>query len=302
MHYVVTLAEKDYLIGAVALFNSLVRNGFEGIFVIGYRDLDKLPKLTLESINNHNSDAIRLFELNTPIHFTNFKPQFMKLIASSHSDLTVITYLDPDIILTSPFSWIKDWSSYGPLVCADVNYWFPSHHPLRRIWLNRLDLVSSRNLDYYVNGGFLSIRRVDLGFLDLWQSIINSSVASTRNNKLYAQGEIENTRGSGRWDPFLALDQDALNIALMCFDSPVSILGPDIMGFTALGYIPHAIGSCKPWERFYFLYALKKGVKPRAVDKAFWSYVNYPLMNYKKYYLLLRKLDLFFALLLSRFA
>ena len=300
MHYVVTLAEKSYLIGAVALFNSLICNGFDGVFVIGYRNLDDLPRIPLDSLKNFNSNSIRLVELNTPIHFTNFKPQFMKSIVDSYPDLSLITYLDPDIILTSPFNWVEDWSFAGPLVCADVNYWFPSQHPLKRIWLNQLNLNSCRNLDYYVNGGFLSVRRDHLDFLELWQSIISKSVSSTHSNKLCAQGEIENTRGSGRWDPFMALDQDALNIALMCFNSPVSILGPDIMGFTAFGYIPHAIGPFKPWQRFYVLHALK-GHKPRTVDRSFWSYVNYPLKNYNIYYLLLKKLDLTVALLISRF-
>ena len=161
-----------------------------------------------------------------------------------------------------------------------------------------LDLF--HNIDYYVNSGFLSLSSVYFDFLDLWESIIDKCSSLPYVTKLYAKGEISNTRGSGRWDPFQALDQDALNIALMCYQSPISILGPDIMGFTTFGLIPHAIGRSKPWQRIYLVYAVK-GYKPRPIDRAFWSYANYPLRNYSSLHFILKKIDLFISLLLTRF-
>jgi len=43
MHIVVTLVERDFIYGACALLNSLTNNGFDGKFVIGYRDHEGMP-------------------------------------------------------------------------------------------------------------------------------------------------------------------------------------------------------------------------------------------------------------------
>ena len=84
MHFIVTLVENSYLIGALALFNSLHRNGFTGTFIIGYRSYENLPQRSLQALEHHRDLNIVLLELDTPIHFTNYKPQFMKMVISKY--------------------------------------------------------------------------------------------------------------------------------------------------------------------------------------------------------------------------
>ena len=100
MHIIVTLAEFDHIKGALVLYNSLKINGFEGTFVIGYRNIASLS----EEIRNfvRESDDIVLEKINPSRHLTNYKPNFMKLVANNINEATTITYLDPDIIVNCP--------------------------------------------------------------------------------------------------------------------------------------------------------------------------------------------------------
>ena len=300
MHYVVTLVEESYLIGAVTLYNSLIRNGFAGKYIIGYRNYNKLPIRSKQSIEGCDKSEIELIEVDTKLHFTNYKPQFMKRILAEYSDIEKITYLDPDIVLASPFEWIDKWCEGGPLASSDVNYWFPAEHPLRNHWMESLDLKCKHPLQYYINGGQLSIKKEHSDFLNLWENIMNKFQEITTDERLYAKGDIKNSRGSGRWDAFMAPDQDALNIALMSWPNKISILGPDVMGFTGMGMLPHAIGSHKPWKVCYVLRVFN-GYGPRYVDKIFWKYANNPLQSYRKLFLIFKRLDLLLSGFLSRF-
>jgi hypothetical protein len=297
MHFVVTLAERDFLKGAAVLYNSLVRNSFDGVYVIGFRDRPLVSRSSFDSLANVGNQ-VRLIELETPLHFTNFKPHFMRQVLESYPECTTITYLDPDIVLNCPFQWIGSWAEGGPAVCGDVNWWMPSNHPTRRQWILRTGCKVHHKLELYFNGGFLSVKREDLAFLDLWKELIDHWGNS--DNPLDGKGEISAWRKGGRWLPFMTPDQDALNIAVMCWQDSITTLGPEVMGFAGFGELPHAVGSKKPWQRNYLLEALR-GTPPRYVDKVFWTYADGPLMPFSRLTLAITKMMLNITTAISRF-
>ena len=297
MHYVVTLVERDYVKGALVLFNSLLRNGFDGRFVIGFRCLNNMPFNVIRQLQDKKlcTDWV---EIDTETHFTNYKPKFMLDILNSFPECSKITYIDPDIVINSPFSWIASWCDIGPAVCADVNWMMPAQHPTRMRWQELTRLKINHQLDYYFNAGFISLKRNDSNFLALWQDLLLRW--GDYNIPLNAKGDIGKCRKDGRWFPFMAPDQDTLNIALMGWPGSVITLGPDVMGFTAFGEIPHAVGSNKPWQRNFLLEAIK-GNPPRYVDKVFWSYADEPLALLSSLRYKLKTLTIQLSALLSRF-
>ena len=297
MHFVATLVEGDYLYGACVLYNSLMRNGFNGKFVIGCREQAALP-LPARKAFHHYSGNVLWIELETQLHFTNYKPHFLSQVLDSYPSCTIITYLDPDIVLNSPFDWINSWSEGGPAVCGDVNWWMPVNHPTRRQWMQRTGLKARHHLELYFNGGFLSVRRDDCAFLSPWANLIERWGDS--DIPLDAKGEVGAWRIGGRWLPFMTPDQDALNIAVMCWQGSINTLGPEVMGFDGFGELPHAIGSNKPWQRNNFLEALL-GIPPRYVDKVFWAYADSPLMPFSKPVLKMKRVMLIIATALTRF-
>lgn len=297
MHFAVTLVERDYIYGACILYNSLIRNGFNGHFVIGYRNRPSLPDIPFHTLEHHGSN-LHLIELDTPVHFANLKPSFMLQVLDMYPQCRSISYFDPDIVVDAPCNWILNWCDGGPAACADVNWWMSSSHPTRREWANILGFKACNQLDMYFNSGFLSLHRADWHFLQLWQQII--SQIGELDIPLDAKGEIGDWRDGVRWLPFMAIDQDALNIALMTWHGSITTLGPDVMGFSGVAFIPHAIGTPKPWQKHY-IYDSLRGMPPRTVDKLFWKYANGPLLSYKARTLILKSCAIKIASFIGRF-
>lgn len=297
MHLVVTLVERDFLYGACVLYNSLCRNGFEGKFIIGYRGPSSLPLRPFRALQGING-SVRFIELDTPMHFTNYKPTFMQEVLLLYPDATRISYIDPDIVVNCPFYWLESWCDGGPAVCSDVNWFMPAQHPTRRQWLELSAMEPHHKFELYFNGGFVGLRRDDAGFLELWRNIIDRW--GKYDNSLNTQGDIAEWRKEGRWLPFMALDQDALNLALMVWRGPVTTLGPDVMGFAGFGELPHAIGSNKPWRRKYLVEALR-GKRVRHVDKIFWNYAGRPLQALPWFLIKLRIIEMRISSFIGRF-
>ena len=232
MQVVVTLAEKDYLFGACVLYNSLVRNGFKGLFIVGYRKDPLLSSNKSFSELSKADSSVQLIELTTERHFTNYKPNFMMEIFERFPHCSSVTYIDPDIVVNGPADWILSWSNNGPSVCSDVNYWMPDNHPIRNQWLEITGLSKYHALDLYFNGGFVGVNRGCIQFLNLWMKILDDAGKSVHLN---TEGDILKWRDGGRWHPFFAVDQDALNIAVMCWHQSITTLGPDMMSFSGYG-------------------------------------------------------------------
>ena len=274
MHYVVTLVEKDFLYGSAVLYNSLVRNGFDGTFLIGLRDTEKLPAKLYQSLREYgkSSGGIEILELDTKEHFTNYKAQFMRQIFAARPAVSKMTYLDPDIVCACPWQWMDTWCEHGPTMCADVNWWMPGEHPTRWVWkrfMRDAGFHSIRSMDYYLNGGFLSLPRSCESFLRCWQ--LFTDIALRSQGGVPTTGDIGTWRKGGRENMFFTPDQDALNMAAMSWEGEMSIFGPDAMGFApGIRLVPHALGAAKPWRRKYLGDALR-GCPPRLVDKVFWA-------------------------------
>jgi hypothetical protein len=298
MHIVVTLVEGDFLKGACALFNSLVSNGFSGKFVIGFRDHAGMPKDVIDAISKSASARIDWMRVETPMHFGNFKPWFMQDVFERFPEARKVTYMDPDIVCLCPFDWIDSWSDGGPTACADVNWMMPPNHPTRHEWLRLSGLTAQRELELYFNSGFLSVRREDAGFLELWADLIKG--IGSRDNPLDGEGDIAQWRKGGRWLPFFSPNQDTLNLALMAWPENVTTLGPDVMGFSATGVLPHALGANKPWRKAYLSQALC-GTGPSQADKMFWEYADSPVQVFPWWKVAAKRVAVAAAAALARF-
>lgn len=286
MHGVVTLVEGDFLNGAAVLYNSLVANQFDGLFIVGNRDLRTLPESIVEAMVTLPADLpqIEFVSVETPWHFTNYKPAFIRKIFDAYPKLDAITYLDPDIVVCGPWPWLASWCRHGPAVAGDVNWRIGPNHPTRHEWkalLQSAHLEPHHCPETYINGGMVSVLRDDLPFIALWQRLIEEFGAA--DNPLDGAGDITAWRQGGRWNPMHTPDQDALNLATMAWAGTLCVVGPDAMGF-ALGGPPllaHAVGPDKPWQRRHLREALR-GKPPRLVDKAYMEHAVSPIALHSK--------------------
>lgn len=277
---VCTLFEGDYHHGVAALANSLQASGFTGSLFAGYRG----PRPAWAASDEVSAGGVRvhLVPLVETIHFTNFKPQFMRRVFAELAPAAdSVLYLDPDICLTAPWRFVETWLDAGVALCEDVNSPLHENHPRRFDWRKfyaRHGVTLRYRGHAYVNGGAVGVTRARLGFLETWerlQALMGDEIGGLDQVKLNG-GTSQRMR-----DPFFCFnvhDQDALNATLeACADTPVSVLGREAMGFApGLRVLPHALGPRKPWRRRYLRDALA-GRPPGSADDAFWRHASGPL-------------------------
>ena len=71
----------------------------------------------------------------------------------------------------------------------------------------------------------------------------------------------------------LSTNQDSLNLAAMITEQPISLIGPEAMGFIyGMRLMHHPIGP-KPWKR-NFTREFFNGKPPRESDLIFWQNIN----------------------------
>src|SRR5579871_4710906 len=98
-----SLFEGDYHFGLAALINSLVRNGFSGMFWIGYRG--DLPPWISQLAQRDDGlfqveNALLGFERVTGTrHFGQYKPEFLSSVIDRGIARKHIWYMDPDITI-----------------------------------------------------------------------------------------------------------------------------------------------------------------------------------------------------------
>lgn len=301
---VCTLFEGSYGMGAAALFNSLIAAGFSGTVYAGFRGA--LPNWAVEVqkaqgyvTGSKAKLVIEFVPLDTDWHLTNYKPRFMlQIMEMKERAAEGILYFDPDITIRCEWDFIRDWLGFGMAFCEDVNSPMHATHPRRMMWRRmfpslRQDFASD---NIYVNAGFVGVRRQDLDFLRMWESIIMQAAPFTGGPAAWYGDAIPKP-----FSPFAAFDQDALNIALMANKSPVSIVGPEGMDFKSGGYImSHAIGSPKPWIGTFLGKALR-GRAPSLADRYFVkNLLSGPLKPISDLQLAIMRLDLFLAKLVSK--
>lgn len=314
---VCTLYEGDYHLGVSALANSLINAGFCGTLWIGYRgalppwigqltpiDSDELGQ-GIQTYSVSGLARLAFVPVSTDTHFTNYKPDFMQQILHSlDRECEYLWYFDPDIYLFTnpaagfycPWSFFEKWGRYGIAVCQDMLYQvMPECDLLRLQWkeiLEANELPVMRSLVQHYNAGMIGMPREFAEFLEIWKELI-----------AYAQSEGYDTSGflkGSRMDPMHAVDQDAMNMALMGTEYPMASMGPEAMGFIVGGFTMYHAVISKPW-RYHLLRSAMAGNPPVSAVKEFFNHVSSPIRSYNSLTLKRKKLECKIAGLIGRF-
>lgn len=279
-HVVCTLAEGRHFLGAAALINSLVRAGFVGDIVIGYRGalpdwLNALDRDRASGIYTVNSNVrLQLVEIERVWHLSNCKPELIQLVfASLFPKAELVYYFDTDIVITQTWDMFAEWANYGVVLTLDSSDSHMSpHHVYRRPWraLAKELGLDCRDITGYFNGGCIGIHRVHSKFADVWASLMYELERSG--------ADMRCMKDPKRNLAFARMDQDVLNAAVMATEVPMAMLGYEAMGmFPWFGEaMPHAMWGSKPWDRNYIADSLR-GFPPGRVHNAYWSVKNTPI-------------------------
>jgi hypothetical protein len=133
----------------------------------------------------------------------------------------------------------------------------------------------------------LGLKREQIEFLHCWR----------RLQELMAPeiGGLQNVNIRDRTYLFCKTDQDALNVAAMASESPISPMGQDGMDLQngGGGYVmSHAVGGVKPWRKKMLANIIASGSSPSRADKNFYTFAQHPVRVFSTADFLLRKLDL----------
>lgn len=286
---IITLFESHYHLGVAALINSLDRSNFSGLIYVGYKG--KLPEWTKQLKNYHNSYfklnrfLIKFIRIKTNLHFGYYKPTALLNIFENYPSVEKVYYFDPDIVVKSPWHFFSKWANNGVCLCLDNNFPFVHHnHPWRQAWKDLGSSSERNNVDYYVNSGFIGIKRADILLIERWISLTDKYQKQGGDLTLFEKDGHRSYKG----------DQDLLNAAIT--NSPeikLSIIGTEGMGFSQPAYLmSHAINNIKPWNKNFFKYLILRGVSPDFADKDYMFYANFPLKVYNARTFRLKKLNL----------
>jgi hypothetical protein len=277
---VCTLFENNYHYGVAALVNSLYSNGYRGDVFAGYKG--KLPFWLTTPDNSlqkqwtgaktlqvTNDLRLHFLPVETIWHLNNYKPDFMLDLKAKFPELVNgLFYFDPDIIIKYEWTFFEKWISYGvALVHEIVSVSMPPTHPIRKEWEKEIknnNRAVQRSMYSGINGGFCGIGKNDFQFLHIWSNSIHKAIKSHDvDPEKFAQPKHTYL--------FHFVDQDALNIAAMCYEGSISEMGPDAMDFVQSGWkaMSHATGSPKPWDK-QFILSILKGIPPSRPDQAYW--------------------------------
>lgn len=289
-----TLCEPAYLVGAAALFNSLIAAGFRGTFIVGIKGeaagwLSSPPRNLPAGVN------IRVVAAPADRHLTHGKALFARRILDElEPTCTGIAYFDPDVVVKATWAAIVSRLTSACCVCADENAppWVGHLDEWARFATAQTGLTTAMD-GACCNGGFVGVMRAHRAVLDLWEKLILACIAAGFDPRSFVwNGE--------RSLPFFFVDQDMLNLAIRLAGVPVWIGGPETMDFTPGGHwLSHAISTPKPWDRWYLPRVLA-GRTVRRCDIAFWQHVAAPIPAVPSASRWLHQLDLALARKLSR--
>jgi hypothetical protein len=297
----ITLYQGHYHIGAGALINSAIRHGFNGRIAL-YHENDRLAEWTRD-LTADGPDRFRIGDLqisfhrvSPPRHLGYHKPFAMRQALADHPDCDAIVYADPDVLFLAPWSFFDDWIKRGVAYCLDGHFpYLPAEHPWRANWKELIGTatgLASQPIPYYPNSGFIALPREQAGFLDLWAALTEQFEKNGGDTKRFRQDERYHA---------ITGDQDLMAAALMAWTGPVSILGPEAMGFTEYYFILcHDIGPRKTWQRNFVAEAVD-GYKPSRPSALFLEYADHPLPVLSPSELASRRRSFNFARIIGRF-
>ncbi len=279
-HIVCMLAERGYFHGAAALANSLVRNGFAGHIVVGYRGA--LPRWAgpvspapgpAQAIT---ADAdIQFVEAGGDWHLGNQKPHFMLNVAGLHPDFASLWYFDCDIVLKTAWDSLARWAATDLLLVLDLaDTYMPPNHVFRQEWRRLAEQagLGQRPVSGYFNAGCVGVPPGGLTLLKAWARLMQA-VAE-------AGGDMSVLTNPAGKPEYAKMDQDVLNAAVMAVDTPFSVLGVEAMdAFPSANILGHAMVFAKPWQRHYIHDALL-GYQPDPAHMGFWHYADGPIQSF----------------------
>jgi hypothetical protein len=301
-----TLFEGNYHYGLGALVNSLYAQGFCGTLYVGYRGALPPWAVDLKTTDGFSEFTaaeglvLRFIPLTTKIHLTNYKPDFMLDLWQRHCPKAdAFFYFDPDIVIMCKWSFFEEWVEAGVTLCADINFAMPGNHPVRNAWKRFYEphgFKFRREPDLYFNGGFFGLKKERMEFLTCWQRL-QDLMAPAING-------MHNVNIGDRTFLFHKTDQDALNVAAMTAESPISTMGLDGMDLQpgGGGYVmSHALGAEKPWKKKFVRRLLLRGNSPSRADRIYFKSVTRPIQLYSPAELSAKRLFLLTASFLARF-
>jgi len=287
---VCTLFEGNYHYGVGALTNSLYLHGFRGVVWAGYRG-DLPPWAHPLTPSEYGQDfavapgcTIRFVPLETETFFANYKPHFLLDLWESYGvEASQLFYFDPDIVIKCRWSFFTEWAGDGVALCMDGSYpHMPSTHPLRKGWVSFAEKmgrsVACLPNEYY-NSGFVGVRRDNTKLIRVWREVMDRLASEGINVKSFKNHNGYNN--IDRSHPFYVADQDALNLAVMIADPPLSVMGTEGMDFTGAGFtMSHAVDAPKPWQKNRLWATLRHGYPGSHLDHAYLTYSEKPIRLY----------------------
>jgi hypothetical protein len=280
---VCVLVERTYFHGATVLLNSLIRNGFSGELVIGYRgalppliadlrgETDGVPRIVAPGV------SVRFLPVDSTWHLTNLKASFMQRVFEEiRPDLGTMFYFDADLLLRCGWQHFERWVKHGVVLALDMSETFmPPQHVFRREWealAARCGLTNIRPATGYVNGGCIGVSAKHFEFIRVWARLMR---------QLEADGhDMTKVTVTGGMPEFAKMDQDVLNATVMATDVPLALLGQEAMDiFPSSVIMTHYMFHAKPWLRDYITDALK-GFPPERNEFVFWDLANNPIPSF----------------------
>jgi hypothetical protein len=318
-----TLFEGHYHFGVAALTNSLYRQGYLGSIYAGYRGTlpnwasgaKEDPSLLWpgsQTLKITEEFKIHFLPLHTKYHFANYKPDFMlELWDGPAKGVNEFFYFDPDIIVIIPWSFIKEWVSYGVVLCEDVYSPLFQNHPRRMAWrryFGEKGIPLRFKEPIYANSGFVGVSKENRSFLVMWRTIqeaIAPLIGGLDHAPLTGTGYLLPHDERRSYNPFGKTDQDAMNAAIEAWEGEVSFIGQEGMALKpgaspGASLMPHALGKPKPWKWKPLTQALA-GRPPRLVDREYWKFSNGPIISQSVSIVQSRKIAIKVAAFIGRF-
>lgn len=299
-----TLCSGDYHYGAGALINSLHASGFRGTFCVGC-----VPPFPPWSVSAKTKGDFTILTIDddfqvifipwlTERNLSMEKPGFMSYVLERAApDSDGVLFFDADIVVHGPWRFFENWVQQGVALCLDACYpLVPGGHPWRSDWRElaaKAGFNNIRELEYYVNSGYVGILRNQSHLLQCWNDLIQFYLG--------AQTVRPKTVKFAERDQAIVSDQDLLNVALMATSAPLSMIGKEGMDFVPAGYtMAHAIEPKKPWQKSFLKSAIK-GSQASTAEKAYWRYAEGPIRLFSRSYIARKRIAIKIASAIGRF-
>lgn len=265
-----TITSRSFHTGTALLINSLVKAGFRGRIVVGYMDGLPVWSETVRTTLARFEITLEFLKISATRLAFYQKVDILKHCIDVYQPNRLF-FFDSDIVVKTNWDFFETWAGLGIALCSDVHFLnMPDNHPMRHYWRKLLVSQGYPVLPRtgYANGGFIGLNPDCFGIVDIWHKLI--AVKSAERG----EGNINFVREHG----FRTIDQDLLNAALMATDLPVSLAGLEGMGFASgSGYMLHAIGPRKPWQRGFLRDLIYKGRALPLSTRMFWSHAIGPI-------------------------